>query len=294
MKKYNKVAVISGGFSDEREVSLKSGKSVCSGLIEAGYDVVEIDIQSKEFDVPEDVEAVFIALHGEFGEDGQIQQILEEKNIPYTGTRAAELPVAMDKILSKELLKKHNLPTAAYEVVQGEAYISMPCPLVIKAPLQGSSIGIEIVRDPAEVQAALNRVLEFDQRLLVEEFIPGREFTVGMVNGELLPPVEIIPQESSYDYYAKYESDQTVYECPAALSSEEMSQITELAKKTFNVFKCKGLGRVDFRMTTDGEFYILEINSIPGFTATSLLPKSAKAAGITFSELCNRIMAEAV
>ena len=159
---------------------------------------------------------------------------------------------------------------------------------------QGSSIGIEIVEQKNSLAVALKKVLQYDNRILVEKFISGREITVGMVNGEVLQPVEIIPHQSTYDFHAKYICNKTTYKCPPSnLTSEQLKMLSNLAERTFKVFKCKGMGRVDFIMSNDGHFYILELNSIPGFTASSLLPMAAKAAGMTFSELCHNIISGA-
>lgn len=291
---YNHVAVLMGGPSAERPVSLKSGAAVAQGLRDAGYaKVSEVDVT--EADVPDlnGAEAVFVALHGAFGEDGQVQQILEARGIPYAGTRAADLPVSFDKVLSKNVLREHQLPVAPDEVLAaGQHETTLPVPFVVKPPLQGSSIGISVVTEAAQWPAALAEARKHQDEVLVEQFIDGRELTVGILGETTLPVVEICAPSGTYDYDAKYvySQGQTEYKVPAPLDAETETACCDLALKTFRALGGLHLGRVDFRLDPAGTLFILELNTIPGFTPTSLLPKSAVAAGIPFPELCRQIM----
>lgn len=285
-----KVAVLMGGPSAEREVSLRSGEAVAAALEHAGHPVERCDVRSLDFTLP-DVDVCFVALHGAFGEDGLVQARLEELGIPYTGSRSWEMPRSFDKEICKALLDQAGLPTADWVMVGADAIDSpLGYPVVLKAPRQGSSIGVEIVKDPAGFPAALERVLVHGPRVLAERFIEGREFTVGFLNGEVLPIVEIRPKSSTYDYEAKYESGTTEYVVPAELPEPLNRKMQELATAAWVELGGRHLGRVDFRMTNDGDVYILEHNAIPGFTATSLLPKAVAATGLSFSELCTRIV----
>lgn len=295
-RKYNKVAVLKGGISSEREVSLRSGAAISQGLREGGYEVVEVDIVSREFSIPEGVEAAFVALHGTFGEDGEIQQMLVERGVPFTGSGPESSRISFNKILTRERLLAKGIPIPGGEVLKdvGERTISVP--LVVKPPCEGSSVGCHIVSADADWEAAFADAVRFSKEVLVEEYIPGRELTVGVLEcgaGEalqVLPVVEILPAAEWYDYDAKYVTGETRYIVPAELDDKIAIELQSIALKTFQCLNAKGFGRIDFRLSPEGRPYVLELNAIPGFTATSLLPKAAQAAGIGFSELCCRIM----
>lgn len=289
-RKYQKVAVLKGGISSEREVSLRSGAAIAQGLRDDGYDVVEIDIVSKAFTIPSDIEAVFVALHGTFGEDGGIQQILTDRNIPYTGSGAESCRVAFDKVLTRNRLEEHGIPVPAGEVLTDAAVRTLPIPLVVKPPREGSSVGCHLVFKEDQWADAFEDAVRYSGEALVEEYIPGRELTVGIVADQVLPVVEIKTASEWYDFDAKYVTGETQYVVPAELESGIASELQSIALKTFHALVAKGFGRVDFRLSPEGKPYVLELNSIPGFTATSLLPKAAQAAGIEFPELCGRIM----
>jgi len=289
-RRFEKVAVLMGGISAEREISLKSGAAVARGLSEAGYRVEEVDITARDFALPEDVEAVFIALHGEFGEDGEIQQILSERGIPYTGSGPESSRIAFDKILTRQRLAKNSVPVPPGEVLREESARTLPVPLAVKPPRQGSSVGCHLVFEEEDWPAAFADAARYDEEVLVEEYIPGRELTVGVVGEETLPVVEICAANGWYDFDAKYVTGDTAYVVPAELEPELEAECRELAWQTFKALEADGFGRVDFRLSPEGKLYVLELNSIPGFTATSLLPKAAQAAGTGFSELCCRIM----
>ncbi len=289
-RRFNKVGVLKGGISSERDVSLKSGSAIAQGLRDGGYDVVEIDVVSEELSIPEGVEAVFVALHGRFGEDGGIQRLLAEKGMPFTGSGAEASRVAFDKILTRDSLSENGIPVPRGEVLRSSAERSLSVPLVAKPPREGSSVGCQLVFEESGWESAFRSAAQHSVEVLVEEYIPGRELTVGVVDGQVLPVVEIKPAAGWYDYHSKYVTSDTEYIVPAELDAETAARLQAIALQTFRCLEADGFGRVDFRLSPDGEPYVLELNSIPGFTATSLLPKAAQAAGIGFSELCCRIM----
>ena len=271
-------------------MSLQSGAAVAAGLREAGYTVTEIDVSTPDFTVPESVEAVFIALHGTFGEDGGAQARLEKLGIPYVGARVEASRIAFDKCLTENVLREAGVPVPESEVLRRGEERSLALPLAVKPPRQGSSVGCHLVFEEAEWEGAFEDALQYDQEVLVQRFIPGREFTVGVLNEDVLPVVEIVTAEGWYDYTAKYEVDTTRYVVPAELEDNNALEMQALALKTFEALDCRGLGRVDFRMTPEGGLFVLELNTIPGFTAHSLLPKAAATAEIDFPSLCDRIM----
>ncbi len=289
-KRFGKVAVLKGGVSSERDVSLQSGAAIAAGLREGGYEVEEVDITSRMFSLPEGIEAVFIALHGQFGEDGEIQQRLMEMGIPFTGSGAESSRVSFDKVLTRERLIESGIPVAKGEVLKHAKDRTIPVPLVVKPPREGSSVGCYLVFEEHAWESAFAGAVQYSGDALVEEYIPGRELTVGVVDGQVLPVVEIKPASTWYDFQAKYVTGDTKYVVPAELDEETTGVLQSLAVQTFECLGAQGFGRVDFRLAPDGKPYVLELNAIPGFTATSLLPKAAKAAGIGFSELCCRIM----
>ena len=289
-RRFKKVAVLKGGTSGEREVSLRSGAAVAGGLREAGYHVEEVDVTGHELDLPRGVEAVFVALHGRFGEDGGVQRLLDAKGIPYTGSGAKASELAFDKCRSKKVMVEEDVPTAEYEVLHSGDCMTMLPPVVVKPAREGSTIGISRVLSSDEFTPALEKALVHDDKVLVERYVEGRELTVGIVGEEVLPVVEIQAPGGWYSYDAKYASGQTMYLVPAPITKDAEKRCKQAAWRTHTALGCRGLGRVDIRMSEDGSLYVLEINTIPGFTQTSLLPKAARAAGMTFPELCDRIM----
>lgn len=298
-KRFSRVAVLKGGVSSEREVSLRSGAAIAEGLRDGGYDVVELEINTRSFAVPEGVEAVFVALHGEFGEDGEIQRILTEMGLPFTGSGAESSRVSFDKILTRKRLEEHGIPVPRGEVIRVPDERTIPVPLVVKPPREGSSVGCHIVSDEDHWESAFADAVSYSDDVLVEEYIPGRELTVGVIEhpaeGEesrlqVLPVVEIKPAVEWYDYEAKYVTGDTEYVCPAMLESVLEEELKSIAVHTFRVLGAEGFGRIDFRLSPANRPYVLELNAIPGFTATSLLPKAAQAAGIGFSALCCHLM----
>lgn len=289
-RKYNKVAVLMGGPSSERAVSLKSGAAVAKGLSAAGYTVTEVDIHDRTLSLPAGIEAAFVALHGEFGEDGTVQNLLKARGIPYTGSNPESSRTAFDKRLSKIVFTRSGIPSAAYEVLSSPTRRTLPLPVVVKPPCQGSTIGIFKVSQESEWTSAFNESLRYDGEVLVEAFIPGRELTVGIVGELALPVIEILAPEGWYDFDAKYTKGHSRHLCPAPLEPAIESLCKTIALQTFKALGCRGLGRVDFRLDPQGNLFVLELNNIPGFTETSLLPEAALAAGIEFPELCRRIM----
>ena len=290
---FHRVAVLMGGPSDERKVSLKSGMAVAEGLREAGYDVCEVDVTGHEVVLPKGIDAVFIALHGEFGEDGQVQSILDDMGIPYTGSGAVGSKMAMDKVLTKRAFDEFGIPSPLYEVLSKGDKPTLELPVVVKPACQGSSIGVHCVTSENEREAALKDAFCYGETLLVEKFVKGRELTVGVVGRRVLPVVEIVTADGWYGYEAKYFKGNTKYIVPADIDHQVTADAQRIALRVFDALKCEGFGRVDFILSDDGELLVLELNSIPGFTETSLLPKAAASAGIAFSELCDIIMRNA-
>ena len=291
-----KIAVLMGGPSSERDVSLATGRGVAAALRSLGAEVTEVDVKGPDFAMPEGTELAFIALHGTFGEDGQVQQILEARGVPYTGEGVEGSRVAFDKILSKEKFREHGVATPYWQVITDGQQPTIPIPYVIKAPRQGSTVGISIVKNEREVAAALTEALKYDRELLVEKFIPARELTVGVLGELALPIVEIIPKGGFYDFRNKYPflnptaGGGAEHVCPAALSEEETRAVQELALRAHRSLGLEVYSRVDVMWPEEGEPTVLEVNTIPGMTETSLLPEAAAAAGISYAGLCARIV----
>lgn len=292
-RKYNKIAVLMGGPSAEREISLISGAAVSKGLCEAGYDVIDVDVTGYDPVLPAECEAAFIALHGTFGEDGTVQDILERRGVPYTGPGPKASRISFDKRLFKEHMQQAGIPVPDYEIITKASQRTLPLPVVTKPLCQGSSLGVHrVVREP-EWAAAFAATQEYGTEVMVETLVDGRELTVGIVDRQVLPIVEIRAPDGDYNYAAKYTSGQTQYVVPAELPDACVQACRDFAWRAYNAIACRGMSRFDFRMSGDGNPWLLENNTIPGFTPTSLLPKAAAAAGISFTELCRRIMEQA-
>ncbi len=287
-----KVAVLFGGTSSEREVSLRSGAAVSKALTAAGCKVTEVDVRGADFAWPRGVDVVFPALHGTFGEDGTLQQILEDKGVPYVGSGVMASYNAFDKIRSKQIFVSEGIPTPAYEILlrHGARHFSLPLPVFVKPAKEGSSVGAHRVLKESEIDAALADAFQFDQYVLVEEFIEGRELTVGFLGDDPLPIVEIKPLEGWYDYNNKYIKGKTEYIAPAGLAPTVTKSVQLAARRAYLSLGCRHMGRVDVLLAKDNTPHVLEVNTIPGFTETSLLPKAAKAAGIEFEQLCLRLV----
>ncbi len=287
------IAVMLGGPGAEREVSLRSGAGVAAALRRLGHEVRELDPQSPDWTLPAGTEVVFLALHGVYGEDGAVQRRLEELGVPYTGCDPEASRIAFDKILTKERCLAARAPTAPWRVVDS-ADAPWPRgwqpPLVVKPVCQGSSVGLSFVRTFEEWPGALAEALRHDGRALVEERIVGRECTVGILEDRPLPVVEIRPRQGGYDYQNKYTPGATDYFCPAGFDSEVTRRIQEAGLGAFRAVGGRDYARVDVMVRPGGQPVVLEVNTLPGMTETSLLPKAAAAAGLSYEQLCQRIV----
>ncbi|PIJ49751.1 D-alanine--D-alanine ligase [Erwinia sp. OLTSP20] len=300
----DKVAVLLGGTSAERDVSLLSGQAVLAGLLEAGIDAHAVDTR----DVPvlslkeRGFNKAFIILHGRGGEDGRLQAVLEFLDIPYTGSGVMASAIGMDKLRSRLVWQGAGLPVAPYvalqrrDLAQGlpaalKARIdALGLPLFVKPANEGSSVGITRVNQASQLQAAIDEALRFDDDVLVESFLAGPELTVSVLGDEVLPSIRIQPAGEYYDYEAKYISDDTQYFCPSGLSAQREAELAQIVLKAWRALGCHGWGRVDVMMGADDQFYLLEVNTAPGMTGHSLTPKAARQAGMSFSQLVVRIL----
>jgi D-alanine-D-alanine ligase len=300
--KKKRVAVMMGGLSREREISLKTGKAILKALTEKGYTVTPIDVGGDitEKLVKEKIECAFLAFHGRFGEDGTIQGMLELMRIPYTGSGVLASALAMHKIMSKKFFRCEKIPTPRFEVFQREEIkkdllkkISLPLPVVVKPAREGSTIGVSIVQKDEELGPALKRAGEYDEEILVEEFMKGKEITVGILEDIPLPIIEIVPKSGFYDYHSKYTKGETQYILPARISRERYLYAQEISLKAFQILGCSGVARVDLMTDENENPFVIDVNTMPGMTETSLLPKAASYAGIPFEDLVERILLEA-
>lgn len=283
------VVLMMGGPGKEREVSLRSGAAVAGALRKCGANVTEMDVTGPEFQLPAGTELVFNIIHGTFGEDGELQTLLDEQNVPYTGEGAEGSRLAFDKIETKIHFDRAGVPTSPWKILHpGEApECGFPC--VVKAPRQGSSVGVHIVDSPSALPAALEDCFQYGDKVLVEEFFKGRELTIGVLGNTALPIVEIVPHEGFYDYEHKYTKGASEYHVPAAISPELTKKIQDAALDACRALDLRVYSRVDILLAPDGRINVLEINTIPGMTETSLLPKAALVAGMDFPSLCEEI-----
>src|ERR1043166_3356667 len=343
-----RVTLFLGGTSSERDVSLASGVRIAKALREKGYAVSLVDpaygpmssdaenallsgkvVQTtppsrEEFDklareympqlvqnipLPHQTDAVFLGLHGGYGEDGTIQALLDVVGTPYTGSGHLASAIALDKDVSKQLFRYSGVPTADWITVGRMEWKQLRAaserqqretldgwikrinlPLIVKPPKEGSTVGLSVVKKAAELPAAIDEAFRYDDEVMLEVFIPGRELTVAILGGEALPPGEIIPKHEIYDYECKYTPGMAVEEFPAKLTKAQTQKLQDIARRAFAALKLRGCARIDFRLSSkDGEFYCLEANTLPGMTGTSLVPQAAAAAGIDFPDLCDRI-----
>ncbi len=287
--KNKNIAVLMGGPGAEREVSLRSGAAVARALAACGAVVTEVDVTGPDFALPSGTELAFNIIHGTFGEDGQIQKILEDRGIPYTGEGVEGSRIAFDKILSKQRFDAASVPTAKWHILRRGETPTIPPPCVVKAPRQGSSVGVHIIQDPSEFHHASDDCFRFGDEILVEEFFTGRELTVGILGQEVLPIIEIVPHEGFYDYEHKYTKGASDYFVPAEIGAEATSAVQQAALSAHQALGLQVYSRVDVLLAPDGRLNVMEINTIPGMTETSLLPKAAGAAGLDFPALCERI-----
>ncbi len=294
-QQFGRVAVLAGGDSREREISLQSGNAVLAALKANAVDAELVDASHLDLNQLKTFDRAFIALHGSFGEDGRVQALLEFLNIPYTGSGVTASAIAMDKILSKRLWEYAGFPLAPSLIVKDQeeamqAAENLGLPVIFKPSLEGSSVGITKVNSFDQVAKAYQAAdLEY-QEVLVEKFVIGEEYSVGILGEEVLPSVRFQTKREFYDYQAKYIDEDTEYFCPSGLSDKDEDKLRTLALAAFKELKCRGWGRVDFMRDQDGNFYILEVNTSPGMTSHSLVPIEAKTLGYSFEDLVIKIL----
>jgi D-alanine-D-alanine ligase len=310
MAEIQSVAVLKGGSSLERQVSLRSGARIGDALRERGYDVTEIDVDQSLVARLEEIrpDAVFIALHGRGGEDGTVQELLEIVGLPYSGCGVLASIRTMDKALTKLMLQEAGIPTPRFVTFNETAFKSLGAadslasveqrfgfPMVVKPARQGSALGIKFAASEEQLPAALVNAFSYDDRVLIEQFIEGREIAVSVLDGVALPAVEAVPNSQDYyDFESRYEIGKTDFVCPAELPPELESRLAEIAVETFRLLGCHGFARVDFMVPADGDPQVLEVNAIPGLTETSLMPMAAEAVGISFEDLAERLLLTAL
>lgn len=304
--KNKKIAVVMGGPSAEREVSLNTGKAILAALQEKGYNAVGMDLNPRSFVEQlqkQQIDIVFNAIHGLYGEDGLMQGTLEMLNIPYTGSGVLASAMAMDKGVTKRQFIAAGISTprsrlySKLDVEQkklaDEILAEFGVPVVVKAAAQGSSIGVVIVEKAADIEFAVSEASKYSSHIIVEEFIKGKELTVSILGTDrlkALPIIEIVPQSGKYDYKSKYTKGATEYIVPARLEDDVTEKVQQIALEAYKLLGCRGIGRVDVMLDQKNQPYVLEINTIPGMTATSLVPKAAASIGISFADLCERIL----
>lgn len=293
-----RIGVLMGGPSSERDISLKSGKAVYQALKQQGLEVVPLDIRKKApypFLKKAKISCAFIALHGKFGEDGKIQRILESLDIPYTGSGVMASSLCLDKIASRRIFKQYNIPVPEYDILKRSSWkkhlsgLNLKFPVVVKPSSQGSSIGVTFVERPEKLTRAVKCALKYDDAVIIEGFIKGREITVGILNERPLPVVEIVPKRRFFDFQAKYVKGKSDYVVPAKLAPRDYRKAQRFGLLAHQALGCRVFSRVDMMLGKSGPV-VLEVNSIPGLTATSLLPMAACAQGISFAQLCLKIV----
>ena len=296
-----RTAVLMGGLSAEREISLRSGRSVWAALIRRGYDAIPLEVDASVVARLREVRAqiAFIALHGPGGEDGTIQGMLEVLRMPYTGSGVQACAVAMDKAMTKSLLEHDGLPVPrgfvrTLRVRRNPLPSGFKFPLIVKPVSQGSTLGITVIRKTRDLRAALGAAFAYGPAALIEEYIDGRELTVGILSDRPLPIVEVVPKSGFYNFEAKYTPGASTYQVPARLSSRLTKQLQALALDVHRRLGCRGATRVDFRLDKKGRPFILEINTVPGMTETSLLPMAAKAARLSYEDMVEAILTSAL
>ncbi|MFH7765393.1 D-alanine--D-alanine ligase [Acinetobacter sp. BSP-28] len=295
--KFGKVAVLLGGKSAEREVSLDSGKAVLEALVRSGVNAEAFDPQERSVTELVNYDRAFIVLHGRGGEDGQIQGTLEWLNLPYTGTGVQGSAIGMDKVKTKQVWQGSELPTAPYRIVTKDSDLdeiveSIGLPFIIKPVHEGSSIGMSKVERKEDFADAIAKATEHDAVVMAEKWITGREFTIVILNGQALPIIRLEPPKdvAFYDYEAKYNRNDVQYGIPCGLTEEEEKRLQALCLRAFQAVGASGWGRIDAMQDEQGNFWLLEVNTVPGMTSHSLVPKAAKAVGYSFEELCVAIL----
>jgi D-alanine-D-alanine ligase len=296
MTKYGKVAVMFGGSSAEREVSLRSGNAVLKALLSQGVDAHGFDPAEQALTglIDQCFDRVLIMLHGRGGEDGSLQGALHQLHIPYTGSGVLGSALCMDKIRSKQIWQSLSLPTAQYAIADKSSFDAGSCEAImaalgnevmVKPAQEGSSIGMARVNNIQQLETAIQNAFEYDEHVLIEQFIQGSEFTVSLLNGKALPSIRMSTPRIFYDYTAKYQADSTQYFCPSGLSAAAEAELANIAQQAFVALDGSGWGRIDFMQDAAGQFYLLEANTVPGMTEKSLVPMAAKQAGLSFAEL---------
>lgn len=291
-----KVGVIYGGISREREISIKTGEAVIKALVELGYDVLPLLVDSDlvERVMRSHIDIAFIALHGKYGEDGTVQGLLELLKIPYTGSSCLASSVAIDKIMTKKIWCYEGIKTPDFQTLKSKSSRRViDFPLVVKPPKEGSTIGISIVKNEDEYKKAIEEAFLLDNEVLVEKYIQGKELTVAVFNDEVFTPIEIRPKKGFYDFFSKYNKGETDYIIPPQIEDDVRQIIMDMAKKAYDALNCSGAARIDFILSEVNVPYALEINTIPGMTETSLLPKACAYHGISFGQLVEKILKSA-
>ena len=300
-QKFGKVAVLLGGKSAERQVSLNSGQAVLDALVRSGVDAEAFDPLTRSVTELKQYDRAFIVLHGRGGEDGQIQGVLEWLNIPYTGTGVQGSAIGMDKVKTKQIWQGSELPTAPYRLITPTSDFEavaeqLKLPVIIKPVHEGSSIGMSKVEKVEEFAEALSKATTHDSVVMAEAWITGREYTVVILNGEALPVIRLEPPKdvAFYDYEAKYNRNDTTYGIPCGLSEDEEKRLQALALRAFQAVGAAGWGRIDAMQDDEGNFWLLEVNTVPGMTDHSLVPKAAQAVGYSFDQLCLNILEQSL
>lgn len=295
--KFGKVAVLLGGRSAEREISLDSGQSVLKSLLKSGVNAEAFDSLHRSVTELVQYDRAFIVLHGRGGEDGQIQGVLEWLNIPYTGTGVQGSAIGMDKVKTKQIWQGSDLPTAPYRIVNQSVdtaalIAELGLPLIIKPVHEGSSIGMTKVEEPEQLALAIEKALALDNVVMAEQWIVGKEYTISVLNGEALPIIRLQPPAdvAFYDFDAKYQRNDVEYGIPSGLTEQEETDLKALTIQAFEAVGGHGWGRVDVMQDQAGQFWLLEVNTVPGMTSHSLVPKAAQAAGYDFDTLCLSIL----
>jgi D-alanine-D-alanine ligase len=302
-QKQPRVLLVMGGMGAEREVSLVTGSGFKQALIELGYQFIELDAKEdflkKVYELRAQVDVALLALHGKYAEDGVVQGICEYLKLPYTGAGVLASALCMDKIFTKKILNAHKILTAKEQVINAKeedlnsVRVKLPLPVVVKPSREGSSVGVSIVKQQNDFVPALKEAAKYDYEILVEEYIPGLEITVPILADRALTPIEIKPKVDFYNYKNKYTAGQTEYFLPARVSSEMLAKLKQIAIDAYNACRVRTYARVDFRVTSEGSPYIIELNTLPGCTPTSLLPKSALHDGIPFNQLVKTLIESA-
>ncbi len=301
MGNFGRIGILAGGPSNERDISLRSGKAVFKALSDEALDVIFLDVYDDICDIikKNKIDVAFIALHGRFGEDGTVQKMLEMAGIPYTGSGVKASMLALDKIASKEVFMKAGIAVPGYAVCEKGSPVAcdmyrLGWPVVVKPQFEGSSIGLSIVKDKASLGPALDKAFTYGDKVLLEEYVNGRELTVGILDDKPLPVVEIVTRNKVYDNEAKYKDPETRYLVPAPIEKSVYERAQDTGSRAHKALGCRFFSRVDMMTDNSGNVYVLEVNTIPGMTERSLLPKAAQATGISFGQLCLRMIEDAL